>query len=280
MKRIVNYKAFINESSGASTLTAEQINFLNNYVRGKWNLNDEGVVDVDGDFSCSNKGISDFKGIVFGKVDGDFDCSHNNLTSLEGCPKEVGGHFYFHYNNLTSLEGCPKEVGGNFGCSRNNLTSLEFGPKEVGWDFNCSNNSLTSLEFGPKKVGGSFDCSRNALTTLEGSPKEVGGRFDCSYNTLLSLKGAPEHIGLSFISSEFGIDWHIDEWINLLKEGGKHAEFIVDVIPKNELDSFFNQNPMELDLLNKFPEIKAGVIERTGIKDFSKIAALKRIGMI
>ena len=73
MERIVNYKTFINESSSASTLTTEQINFLNKYVKGKWKLNDEGVVDVDGDFDCFNKELSDFKGIVFGKVTGNFD---------------------------------------------------------------------------------------------------------------------------------------------------------------------------------------------------------------
>ena len=98
MERIVNYKTFINESSGENNLTPEQINFLNNYVNGEWKLNVDGVVDVFGHFNCFNKGISDFKGIAFGKVSGDFDCSHNNLRSLEGAPKEVGRDFYFNHN--------------------------------------------------------------------------------------------------------------------------------------------------------------------------------------
>ena len=105
MKRIVNYKTFINESSDSSALTAEQINFLNRCVRGKWNLNDEGVVDIDGDFDCFNKELADFKGINFGKINGDFNCSYNNLTSLEGCPKEVGEVFY-----LVSNEGVSPEI--------------------------------------------------------------------------------------------------------------------------------------------------------------------------
>ena len=125
MKRIVNYKTFINESSDASTLTPEQIDFLNKYVIGKWKLNDEGVVDVDGVFNCFSKGISDFKEIKFGKINGDFNCSYNNLTSLEGCPKEVGGNFYCHYSNLTSLEGRPKEVGGFFYFEYNEGVSTE-----------------------------------------------------------------------------------------------------------------------------------------------------------
>ena len=167
MKRIVNYKTFINESAGASKLTAEQIDFLNRYVKGKWKLNDEGVVDVDGDFNCSSKGISDFKGIKFGKINGDFNCSYNNLTSLEGCPKEVGGHFYCHYNNLTSLEGAPKEVVGDFICSYNNLTSLEDCPERVNEDFICHNNKLTSLEGAPKEIGDDFILEDNEGVSSE-----------------------------------------------------------------------------------------------------------------
>ena len=93
MKRIINYKTFINESSSENNLTPEQINFLNKYVKGKWKLNADGVVDVDGNIHCSHREISDFKGIKFGKVTGYFYCHYNNLTSLEGCPEEVGGSF-------------------------------------------------------------------------------------------------------------------------------------------------------------------------------------------
>ena len=161
MKRISNYKTFINESSGAGTLNEEQINFLNRCVRGKWNLGDESVVDIDGDFDCFNEELSYFKGIKFGKINGDFNCSYNNLTSLEGCPKEVGGNFYCHYNNLTSLEGGPEKVGGDFHCAFNNLSSLEGAPKEIGGNFNCSHNNLTSLEGCPKEVGEIFYLVRN-----------------------------------------------------------------------------------------------------------------------
>ena len=55
---------------------------------------------------------------------GDFYCFTIKVTSLEFCPKEVGGYFYCSFNQLTSLEFCPKEVSGNFYCSGNQLTSL------------------------------------------------------------------------------------------------------------------------------------------------------------
>ena len=125
---------------------------------------------------------------------GDFDCSYNQLTSLEFCPKEVGGYFNCAGNQLTSLEFCPKEVDGYFYCSFNQLTSLEFCPKEVGGDFYCSYNKLTSLEFCPKEVGGDFYCFNNKLTSLEFCPKEVGGGFNCSYNQLTSLADIHKHL--------------------------------------------------------------------------------------
>jgi hypothetical protein len=141
---IKNYKSFVNESNKFKI--TEQIDFLNRYIKGKWHLNDEGVVDVDGDFNCFNKGISDFIGIKFGKVNGDFDCSHNNLSSLEGAPKEVTGNFDCSYNNLTSLKGSPKEVGFGFYCQNNSLTSLDGVPKEVGGFFYFDHNEGISSE--------------------------------------------------------------------------------------------------------------------------------------
>ena len=118
---------------------------------------------------------------------GDFNCFNNKLTSLEFCPKEVGGGFICSNNKLTSLEFCPKEVGGDFYCFNNQLTSLEFCPEKVSGHFYCSNNQLTSLEFCPKEVGGNFYCSFNQLTSLEFCPKEVGGDFYCFNNQLTSL---------------------------------------------------------------------------------------------
>jgi len=113
----------------------------------------------------------------------------DNKKITEQTPSEPWpGNFYCSFNQLTSLEFCPKEVGGDFYCFNNQLTSLEFCPKEVGGDFNCcSNNQFTSLEFCPVKVGGDFGCSVNKLTSLEFCPKEVGGNFYCSFNKLTSL---------------------------------------------------------------------------------------------
>lgn len=55
----------------------------------------------------------------WGDVEESFDCGGNrHLTSLEGCPKKVGGDFICNQNiKLTSLEYAPNEVSGNFYCN-------------------------------------------------------------------------------------------------------------------------------------------------------------------
>jgi len=166
-------------------LNKEQIEFLEEYTYGAWALNEKtGLVDIDGDFDCRSKNLTDFKGVKFGVVTGHFACSRNSLTSLKGAPQEVGGYFGCSNNRLTSLEGAPQVVGGSFSCQNNKLTSLEGAPQKVGESFSCHNNNLTSLRGAPQEVGGTFYCSYNSLTSLEGAPQEVGGGFYCHYNPI------------------------------------------------------------------------------------------------
>ena len=151
-------------------LTPEQIEWLDKCTRGTWQLNPHtGLVDVDVNFSCNDQGLSDFKGVRFGKVVGGFYCSNNQLTTLEGAPQEVGWSFDCGNNQLSSLGGAPREVGGDFRCEYNQLTTLEGSPQRVGEDFLCMNNALTSLEGAPQRVGGVFHCDANPIDirTLE-----------------------------------------------------------------------------------------------------------------
>ncbi len=200
------------ENSKSPGLTKEQEEWLNKSLEifSKWNYNPEtGLVDVEGSFSCSEQGLTDFKGIRFGNVTGWFDCSFNKLTSLEGAPQTVGLSFSCYENNLSSLEGCPQEVGGSFDCSRNDLSSLEGSPREVGENFYCKYNKLTTLVGGPSIIGGDFNCSNNELTSLAGSPEIMKSSrptssFYCSNNQITSLEGAPVRgIGRDFYSQKY-----------------------------------------------------------------------------
>ena len=84
----------------------------------KYNINDEGKIDVDRFVNLFKK---DFKEIPykFGKVNDFFTLQNcKNLTSLKKCPDIVTGNFRCSgCSQLDSLEGCPKEVWGDFWCN-------------------------------------------------------------------------------------------------------------------------------------------------------------------
>ena len=164
-----------------TTLTQEQINWLDKCAKGTWTLNhNTGLVDVDGNFDCRNQGLKGFKGVKFGRV---------------------GGHFWCNYNLLTSLEGGPQEVGSDFNCAGNLLTSLEEAPQSVGGSFYCHNNQLTSLVGAPQEVDENFECDENRLISLVGAPQKIGGYFSCNDNLLTSLVGATLNVRLGWFSS-------------------------------------------------------------------------------
>ena len=114
MRYLRDYKLF--ERRGG--LTDEQRKFLDEYIRGTWSVNSEGLVDVRGSFHCSGQGLEDFLGIRFGKVSGNFYCSANQLRTLEGSPRVVDGSFYCYRNPLISLEGAPEMIKDYF-CFKN-----------------------------------------------------------------------------------------------------------------------------------------------------------------
>ena len=215
---------------------------------------------------------------------GNYLYSEHDLTTLEGAPEKVGGDFRCSGNMLTSLEGAPKEVGVNFNCIGNMLTSLEGAPKEVGENFNCSGNMLTSLEGAPESVGGDFNCSYNSLTSLVGAPESVGGFFNCSRNKLTTLEGAPEKIVGNFSCNEFTIDrgkWGIEGWLEVLQTGTDKAKsLILTLLSEDELDKYFTEDPMRLHLLDLAPDLKAGVLKRTGLKDLSRLGRNLKQGLL
>ena len=105
----------------------EIINICKKYNIKNYTINPDGSIDVDGFTNISDKRLTKLP-LKFNKIKGEFYCSYNNLTSLEGCPKEVGGSFFCNgCIKLNSLEGCPKEVGRRFTCGecKRNFTEEE-----------------------------------------------------------------------------------------------------------------------------------------------------------
>ena len=249
------------ESSVA--LTPEQVEWLDQCTKGTWQLNPStGEVDVDGDFSCREQGLSDFKGVRFGVVGGSFYCYNNQLTTLAGAPREVGGNFYCYNNGLTTLAGAPREVGRNFWGHNNQLTTLEGAPREVGGDFWCKNNQLTSLEGAPQKVGRNFYCSDNQLTTLEGAPQEVGGSFDCDNNGLTTLEGAPREVRWDFNCNNNPVSRKtLKNIFSRMKKGESYLKAV---------ESLWTEIPLEEQILLYRPEF-----EWVGADERKKLDALR-----
>ncbi len=175
MKHLKEYKLF--ESFGNIEAILKRYR-IRNYV-----INKDGTVDVNGFVDLNTKGLTEMP-VKFGYVSDNFHCDGNELTSLEGCPKRVGGYFDCSHNKLTSLEGCPVEVNLNFYCEYNKLVTLEGSPESVGGEFNCSHNKLISLKGCPKSVGSDFDCFCNEIVKLDFIPDYVGGNFDIGDNPL------------------------------------------------------------------------------------------------
>jgi len=203
MKHIKGYRQLFENTQ---ELTQEQRDWLDQCTYGTWSVNPQtGLVDVDGGlikggFNCNDQGLTDFKGVRFGRIYGYFNCAENELRSLEGSPRSVGTTFLCNNNQLTSLEGGPLRVGGSYYCSNNKLTSLEGAPGDINDDFVCYNNQLTSFKGAPESIRDTFDFSNNQVTSIDGIPKRIGFRMiswgnpisEYAFSLILSVKGRAE----------------------------------------------------------------------------------------
>ena len=99
------------------TLSLEQIEFLDEYVKGKWEIDPlDGSINVFGNFLIyKNSEIEDFLDLKFGKVTGNFWLCGVGMNNLVGAPKVVEGDFTFISNKHDLLlEHSPNSIGGNF----------------------------------------------------------------------------------------------------------------------------------------------------------------------
>lgn len=121
------------------TAKADILNWLamNCRTDGKFHIQDDGVVNVEGSLRLSAEGSYRLETLAvhFGYVRGDCDFHACELLhSLVGSPHTVFGKFSCSHNEeLLSLKGAPRTVGGVFDISNcRNLESLEDGPDRVG----------------------------------------------------------------------------------------------------------------------------------------------------
>lgn len=96
---------------------------------------------------CEEYGIENYSMNPDGSidVDGSVDLSGIDFTELPLKFNKVSEHFYCSNNKLTSLEFCPKEVGGNFDCSKNKIINLNGFDCVFNKSFICYNNPISSI---------------------------------------------------------------------------------------------------------------------------------------
>jgi len=241
----------------------------------KWSINEEtGLIDALM-FKPKSKGTSGFRGVKFGEIKISFDCSEMNLSSLDGAPHTVGGDFNCSSNHqLIDLKGAPSRVGSSFSVVYcNNLKSLEGCPEIINGNFHCKNNpNLETLIGGPLRVEGRYDINTQSWNGNE------------KYK-IRSLEGIANYIGGGLYINQHRID-SINNPAGLVKDFNEYKDqpevrdLLIPFISEDKLDAHIKKNPLDIDLLEELPEIKAGVLKRTGIKDMTTLAKNIRLGFI
>lgn len=193
-----------------------------------YKINENGLVDIYGDFDCSRgfskSKLDDLMGIRFGDVQGrHFICDGNELKSIEGMPRSIG-------KGLKYSNTCDFSIRGNLIESIEGILPDQVAPIEY---FNCSDNLLTSTYGAPNKVKvGLYDFSKNKLLNLRGL------QFDLDYSNLdlydNSSKGVSDFVLNSIHKVMLGYKcdfltaltirskslkyWHREDWDKMLKD--------------------------------------------------------------
>jgi len=267
--------------------------------------------EVVGSFDCSNNNLTSLEGCPQ-RVGGNFLCSNNKITSLVGAPDYIIGSFICDSNNLTTLEGGPRNVGVRFDCSRNPITSFEGAPTMAAPDgqFFADKTLIKDLT-GLPPVGQVNLANCKNLTSIVDLPDTVhsillagigiscydnnrGGYKDISPKSLIYkavfeiLNKREEALGSNAHRDAIppieigGYSLYVSVYRDTTsrKEREKSVALYATLLDENQLDKYFTENPMNLDVLDELPEIKAGVLKRTGMRDISKIAKAMRRGII
>jgi len=90
---------------------------------------------------------------------------------------------------------------------------------------------------------------------------------------------------ISVVSEEMEVGSSLDAAINRVIDEDWVEEQDIPVLlahlsDPTKLDAYIKENPMDIDLLDGLPEVKAGVLARTGLKDTSLVSRSLRRGII
>lgn len=133
-----------------------------------YKINENGLVDIYGDFDCSwsvfHHKLDDLMGIRFGDVQGHFICDRHELKSIEGMPRSIG-------KGRNDLNPCYFSISGNLIESIEGILPDQVAPIR---HFYCSDNLLTSTYGAPNNIKVElYDFSKNKLLNLRGLQSDL-----------------------------------------------------------------------------------------------------------
>jgi hypothetical protein len=117
-----------------------------------------------------------------------------------------------------------------------------------------------------------LDATGNPITSLKGLILR---------DVLWQVKGFIRFDELMIPNGRFTRSWVRKQFIS----GNDREKSLLSTVLDNEvdhefLDDYFKKNPMEIYVLNDQPEVKEGILKRTGIKDYGRIGMHLKSGMI
>lgn len=233
------------------------------------------------------------------EVDKDFELTDNGrIKSLEGFPDVKGqkisikGTSVKDFSPLEKIDLLDKDLDLSGNIELRNLSQIKF-PNRLKY-LNISGTPLESLEGCPNEVE-KLSALLVKIKDLKGAPKK-SKEIDISSTNLKDISGIFEIEGLIIFSFKSGDEsfirinlplekYGIETITGILNSKGyfsdRDKKLYLSACTKSDLlYDYFEENPLELYLLDDFPEIKKDIIQKRGIPDFSKLGSTLNKGFI
>ena len=137
--------------------------------------------------NCSNKGITNLKGIEYFTSLNILWCTDNQLTALDVSENTALTKLNCCFNKLTALDVSKNTALTILECNANRLTALDVSKNTALTELNCSVNKLTSLDVSKNTALTELYCNDNQLTSLDVSKNTALISLSCVCNQLTSL---------------------------------------------------------------------------------------------
>ena len=137
--------------------------------------------------NCSNKGITNLKGIEYFTSLNILRCTDNQLTALDVSENTALTKLNCCFNKLTSLDVSKNTALTILYCNENQLTSLDVSKNTALISLSCVCNQLTSLDVSKNTALQILNCNYNQLTVLDVSKNTALTDLECRNNQLTSL---------------------------------------------------------------------------------------------